>query len=93
MEALASHSIRCGDEWIDNTCGHQSLLASAAKSSPLQRKKYYNGIGSEKKIAWLQRLETGAFGCGVSEQIQEVYKVGSTSPNTCPLTLVFRIVV
>lgn len=80
MEALASHSIRCDDEWIDNTCGHQSPLGSAAKSSPLQRKRYYNGIGSEKEIAWLQRLETGAFGSGFSEQIREIYKVGSSSP-------------
>ncbi|KAL8950955.1 MAG: hypothetical protein Q9222_003045 [Ikaeria aurantiellina] len=39
-----------------------------------QRKKYYAGIGSEKDIAWLKRLESGAFGSGFSKQIREVYR-------------------
>lgn len=39
-----------------------------------QQKKYYNGLGSEKDVAWLKRLETGAFGTGFSDQIREVYK-------------------
>ena len=83
MEALASHTIRCGD-------GHTgisviSLLAiSDADHILLQRKKYYNGLGSEKNVAWLQRLDTGAFGSGFSDQIREVYKVRSRSPTGTP---------
>ena len=76
MKTLASNSIRCGDR----NCGHQPLIRSVADQTSFQRKKYYNGIGSEKDIAWLKRLETGAFGSGFSDQIREVYKVRLGSP-------------
>ncbi|KAL8790123.1 MAG: hypothetical protein Q9213_000825 [Squamulea squamosa] len=39
-----------------------------------QQKRYYTGLGSEKNIAWLKRLEAGAFGSGFSDQIKEVYR-------------------
>ncbi|KAL8723618.1 MAG: hypothetical protein Q9181_007246 [Wetmoreana brouardii] len=39
-----------------------------------QQKRYYEGLGSEKNISWLKRLETGAFGSGFSDQIRQVYK-------------------
>ena len=42
---------------------------------PLQKKRYYTGIGSEDNIGHLQRLEAGAFGTGFQDQIREVYEV------------------
>ncbi|KAI4193564.1 MAG: hypothetical protein LQ348_002836 [Seirophora lacunosa] len=40
----------------------------------IQRKKYYNGIGSDDDIKLVRRMESGAFGSGFSDQIREVYK-------------------
>ncbi|KAL8960476.1 MAG: hypothetical protein Q9193_002825 [Seirophora villosa] len=39
-----------------------------------QRKKYYSGIGSDDDIKIVGRMESGAFGSGLSDQIREVYK-------------------
>ena len=70
--------------WTDRDCGHPALSNSDADHTPFQRKKYYNGLGSENNIAWLKRLETGAFGSGFSDQIREVYKVRLRSPTETP---------
>lgn len=60
------------------------LSVSGADQIPIQRKKYYNGLGSEDNIAWLERLNMGAFGSGFSDQIREVYKVRLRSPTAVP---------
>ena len=83
MKALASDIIRCSDGQAEIAV--ISLLSTSdADYTPFQRKKYYNGLGSENNIAWLKRLETGVFGSGFSDQIREVYKVRLRSPTETP---------